>query len=283
MQDIEALQVHCAIDLALARSRHGCGCGKRVGCGVQQYCNRLQDLPENVTVVQGEAALSNGRHVLQFSNNLRTAHSPVPAPAATVNEAISKTSGRRKLAGDGPGPRIYSDQANGRRLAGEGPGPRIYSDQGTGRRLAGEGPGARTYNDQGTTGRRLAGEGPGARTYNDQGATQGVNVVRPVGNVACCAQAGYGCWRGAKPSRDGASCSGNCPIAQKAFPDSRQLRAHCDCVWQSAEGCSIVQGRKLKGATAGEPVSGGPADPVVRGCHCCTWLHNACCHKSSGC
>ena len=27
----------------------------------------------------------------------------------------------------------------------------------------------------------------------------------------------------------------------------------------------IVQGRKLKGATAGEPVSGGPADSVVRG------------------
>ena len=26
----------------------------------------------------------------------------------------------------------------------------------------------------------------------------------------------------------------------------------------------MVQGRKLKGATAGEPVSGGPADSVVR-------------------
>ena len=47
-------------------------------------------------------------------------------------------------------------------------------------------------------GRKLMGEGPGARTYNDQGATQGVNVVRPAGSVACCAQAGYGWWRGAK-------------------------------------------------------------------------------------
>ena len=27
----------------------------------------------------------------------------------------------------------------------------------------------------------------------------------------------------------------------------------------------MVQGRKLKGATAGEPVSGAPADSVVRG------------------
>ena len=42
--------------------------------------------------------------------------------------------------------------------------------------------------------------------------------------------------------------------------------ALCDCVWQSAEGRSTVQGRKLKGATAGEPVSGGPADSVVRAC-----------------
>ena len=191
-----------------------------MGCGVQQYCNRLQDLPENVTVVQGEAALSNGRHVLQFSNNLRTAGSPVPAPAATVNEAISKTGGRRKLAGEGPGARVYNDQGitgrrlagegpgarvyndqgiTGRRLAGEGPGARVYNDQGiTGRRLAGEGPGARVYNDQGITGRRLAGVGPGARVYNDQGATQGVNVVRPAGSMASCAQADYSWWRGVK-------------------------------------------------------------------------------------
>lgn len=39
------------------------------------------------------------------------------------------------------------------------------------------------------------------------------------------------------------------------------------CVWHlvaSAEGRSTAQGRKLKGATAGIPVSGGPADSVVR-------------------
>ena len=125
--------------------------GKRVGCSCQYKCNWLPASTIDAIVVQGEAALSNDRHILQFSNNLRTAGSPVPAPAATVNEGISKTSGRRKLAGEGPGVRVYSDQA---------------------------------------TGRRLAGEGPGARVYNDQGATQGVNVVRPAGRVACCTQAG---------------------------------------------------------------------------------------------
>ena len=35
----------------------------------------------------------------------------------------------------------------------------------------------------------------------------------------------------------------------------------------------IVQGRKLKGATAGVPVSGAPADSVVRDCQCCAWLY----------
>ena len=36
-------------------------------------------------------------------------------------------------------------------------------------------------------GRKLKGVGPGARVYNDQGTTQGVNVVRLAGSVACCA------------------------------------------------------------------------------------------------
>ena len=60
--------------------------------------------------------------------------------------------------------------------------------------------------------RVLAGVGPGARVYNDQGTTQGVNVVRPVATVACCAQAACGWWEGAKSLRIGLPCGGACPM-----------------------------------------------------------------------
>ena len=158
----------CGLGAQQARFGAAVASGHAILSSVSATCRRLQ--LRSLAMVQGEAAghrltadsdrsegsaaLSNGRHVLQFSNNLRTAHSPVPAPAATVNEAISKTSGRHLLGG----------------------------------------------------------AGPGARVYNDQGATQGVNVVRPVASAACCAQAGYGWWNGAKSLRSGLSCGGACPV-----------------------------------------------------------------------
>ena len=116
---------------------------------------------EGSAVVQGEAAgrrLSagvrrggrsqepavghNNRHVLQVP------HYPVPAAAATLNQAMSHASGRRRLAGEGPGAAGAGETTalnTGRRLAGEGPGAAGAGETtalNTGRRLAGEGPGA---------------------------------------------------------------------------------------------------------------------------------------------
>ena len=93
---------------------------------------------------EGSPMVPNGRHVLQFSNGLRAAHSPVPAPPATVNQAESYMSGRRRLAGAGPGAAGAAETtyvATGRKLAGAGPGAAGAAETtqlATGRRLAGE-------------------------------------------------------------------------------------------------------------------------------------------------
>lgn len=170
---VRSLTIDCATEVALACSRHvrarlwqagWAPVASGVGYGVQQKHHRRSTSAEFMAVLQGEAegrrltadipgggrsegsaVVQSGRHVLLFSNNLRAAHSPVPAPAATVNQAMSYTSGWRRLAGEGPG------------AAG-----------------AGETTAA-------VTGRRLAGEGPGVRVYDEKAAS----VVRPVMSVAC--------------------------------------------------------------------------------------------------
>ena len=64
-----------------------------------------------------------------------------------------------------------------------------------------------------------------------------------------------------------ANCSGAFYAVDCTEGIAQQPAAACElclCVAR-ADGRGTVQGRKLKGAAAGEPVSGGPADPVVRG------------------
>ena len=56
-------------------------------------------------------------------------------------------------------------------------------------------------------------------------------------------------------------------VRLSALTNHWQLHPHCEHEWvvvACPEAQGVVQGRKLNGATAGEPVSGGPAAPVVR-------------------
>ena len=69
-----------------------------------------------------------------------------------------------------------------------------------------------------TSGRSLlGGAGPGVRVYNDQGATQGVNVVRPVGEC-------------------GFLCSGWIWLVERRNVFESWAIYRCDCPMECTEG-----------------------------------------------